>query len=90
MASPSFSAHVLVSAAHSVRGDQTYIIAVAEMKAFLVSLVSHFIFEWDGRPIEPKLWVVARPHDPVRGQDACVLRVRPRHGARVEEDRGGV
>ena len=50
--------------------------AILEMKVFIASILPSFQFEWDGRPIVPKMWPVARPLDVQRGVDACVLQIR--------------
>ena len=50
--------------------------ALLEMKVFIATVLSELYFEWDGRPIVPKLWVVARPFDASCQQDACILKIR--------------
>ncbi|WFD35614.1 Endocytosis and vacuole integrity protein [Malassezia cuniculi] len=49
--------------------------ALAEMRAFIGTLISQFSFECDGRAIVPKRWLVSRPYEPARKRDGCVLRV---------------
>ena len=49
--------------------------AMAEMRAFIGTLVTQFTFECDGRTVVPKRWLVSRPYEPARRCDGCVLRV---------------